>query len=53
VLKTIGLNQVHYFTVEGTAKGTDALKTAQKIGYDDVHTFFHEEIEARTHETVA
>ncbi|MFH0023404.1 NAD(P)H-dependent oxidoreductase [Pseudomonas atacamensis] len=53
VLKTIGLNQVHYFTVEGTAKGTDALKTAQKIGYDDVHMFFHEEIETRTHETVA
>ena len=53
VLATIGLNHVHYFTVEGTAKGTDALKTAQKIGYDDVHTFFHEEIETRTHETVA
>lgn len=53
VLKTIGLNQVHYFTVEGTAKGTDALKAAQKIGYDDVHAFFHEEIETRTHEIVA
>lgn len=53
VLTTIGLNQVRYFTVEGTAKGTDALKTAQKIGYDDVHRFFHEEVETRTHEIVA
>lgn len=53
VLKTIGLDQVHYFTVEGTAKGTDALQTARTIGYADVHTFFHEDIETGPHAIVA
>ncbi|USS53669.1 FMN-dependent NADH-azoreductase [Pseudomonas kermanshahensis] len=40
VLATIGLTQVHYFTVEGTAKGGESLSTGRAIGYGDVQAFF-------------
>lgn len=53
VLNTIGLNRVHDFTVEGTAKGLNALRTAQESGYEGVHTLFHQETEMKTHEVVA
>lgn len=40
VLATIGLTQVHYFTVEGTAKGGESLSTGRATGYGDVQAFF-------------
>ncbi|BBU42569.1 MULTISPECIES: FMN-dependent NADH-azoreductase [Pseudomonas] len=40
VLATIGLTQVHYFTVEGTAKGVESLSTGRATGYGDVQAFF-------------
>lgn len=40
VLNTIGLYQVHYFTVEGTAKGLEALNAGQKSGHEQVQRFF-------------
>lgn len=40
VLATIGLNQVHYFSVEGTAKGKASLDAARERGYGEVQAFF-------------
>lgn len=40
VLPTIGLTQVHYFTVEGTAKGGESLNTGRATGYGDVQAYF-------------
>lgn len=40
VLATIGLTQVHYFTVEGTAKGGESLNTGRATGYGDVQAYF-------------
>nr|GFC81570.1 hypothetical protein [Tanacetum cinerariifolium] len=38
------LHRVHYFTVEGTAKGLEALNAGRKAGYDQVHRFFSSEL---------
>jgi FMN-dependent NADH-azoreductase len=45
VLNTIGLHQVHCFTVEGTAKGLEALNAGRKAGYEQVHRFFSSKLD--------
>ena len=40
VLATIGLDDVHYFTVEGTAKGVESLTAGREAGYAEVQAFF-------------
>ncbi|MFY1664353.1 FMN-dependent NADH-azoreductase [Pseudomonas sp. Pseu.R1] len=40
VLTTVGLHQVHYFTVEGTARGEESLMAGRDSGYCDVQGFF-------------
>ncbi|MCG8909843.1 NAD(P)H-dependent oxidoreductase [Pseudomonas sp. DP-17] len=44
VLATIGLNDVHYFTVEGTAKGVESLTAGREAGYAEVQAFFGSEL---------
>lgn len=40
VLATIGLNEVYYFTVEGTAKGVESLTSGRETAYRQVRAFF-------------
>lgn len=40
VLTTIGPGQVHYFTVEGTARGVESLTAGRAAGYGEVKAFF-------------
>lgn len=44
VLATIGLNDVHYFTVEGTARGGESLTSGREAGYAEVQAFFCREL---------
>lgn len=52
VLNTIGLHQVHYFTVEGTAKGLEALNAGRKAGHEQVHRFFSSKLDTTMDEKV-
>lgn len=45
VLATIGFNDVHFFTVEGTAKGPASLNDERQTGYGEVQAFFCRELE--------